>query len=70
MRGRSRNSTARPTGSISPIGVFVGYERRIIGGLSRRVEVGYVFSRRLEYQSIGQEIGLGDTLMVRGGLTY
>jgi hypothetical protein len=50
--------------------VFIGYERRIIGGLSRRAELGYVFSRKLEYQEVGDEIDLGDTLMVRGGLTY
>jgi hypothetical protein len=38
--------------------------------LSRRVELGYVFLRKMEYQSNGDEIDLGDTLMVRGGLTY
>jgi hypothetical protein len=50
--------------------VFLGYERKITGGLSRHVEIGYVFSRKLEYQSNHDEIDLGDTLMVRGGLTY
>ncbi len=50
--------------------VFIGYERRIIGGLSRRAELGYVFLRKLEYQDVGDEIDLGNTLMVRGGLTY
>ena len=50
--------------------VFMGVERKIVGGLSRRVELGYVFSRKLEYQSDHDEIDLGDTLMVRGGLTY
>jgi hypothetical protein len=50
--------------------VFLGAERRIVGGLSRRVELGYVFSRKMEYQSNGDEIELGDTLMVRGGVTY
>lgn len=50
--------------------VFIGAERRIVGGLSRRVELGYVFQRKMEYQSNGDEIDLGDTLMVRGGLTY
>jgi Domain of unknown function (DUF6268) len=50
--------------------VFLGYERRIIGGLSRNVELGYVFLRKLEYQDVGDEIDLSDTLMVRGGLTY
>ena len=47
--------------------MFIGYERKITGGLSRNVELGYVFSRKLEYQSGGGEIDLGDTLMVRGG---
>jgi Domain of unknown function (DUF6268) len=50
--------------------VFLGLERKIVGGLSRRVELGYVFSRTLEYESDGQEIDLGDTLMVRAGVTY
>ncbi len=50
--------------------VFLGYERKITGGLSRHVELGYVFSRKLEYQSNGDQIDLGNTLMVRGGLTY
>jgi hypothetical protein len=50
--------------------VFVGLERRIVGGLSRHVEIGYVFLRKLEYQEDGNEIDLSDTLMVRGGLTY
>ncbi len=50
--------------------IFLGLERRIVGGLSRRAELGYVFSRKLEYQSNGEEIDLDDTLMVRGGLSY
>jgi hypothetical protein len=50
--------------------VFIGIERKIVGGLSRHVELGYVFLRKLEYQEVGQEIDLSDTLMVRGGLTY
>ena len=50
--------------------VFIGLERRIVGGLSRRIELGYVFLRKLEYQDVGSEIDLSDTLMVRGGLIY
>jgi len=51
--------------------VFVGVERKIVGGLSRRVEVGYVFSRTLEYASDpDNEISLDDTLMLRAGITY
>jgi Domain of unknown function (DUF6268) len=50
--------------------VFVGLERKIIGGLSRRVELGYVFSRKLEYSSDHDEISLDPTLMLRVGLNY
>jgi len=50
--------------------IYLGLERRIVGGLSRRVELGYVFSRKLEYQDPLEEFELEDTLMVRGGLTY
>lgn len=50
--------------------VFLGLERRIVGGLSRRLEVGYVFLRKLEYQEVGSEVDLSDTLMVRAGMTY
>jgi hypothetical protein len=50
--------------------VFLGAERKIIGGLSRRIEVGYVFCRTLQYGSVGTDVSLDDTVMVRGGLTY
>jgi hypothetical protein len=50
--------------------LFMGVERKIVGGLSRRLELGYVFSRTLEYESDGHSIDLGDTLMLRGGVTY
>ena len=50
--------------------IFLGLERRIIGGLSRRIEVGYVFSRTLEYESDGKEVDLPETMMLRAGLTY
>jgi hypothetical protein len=50
--------------------VFAGLERRIIGGISRRVEVGYIFGRTLQYASVGRDVSLDDTLMLRAGLTY
>lgn len=50
--------------------VLVGYERKIIGGLSRRVELGYVFQRELEFDSAEPDVALDDTLFLRGGLTY
>lgn len=50
--------------------LLVGYERKITGGLSRRVELGYVFQRELEFDSTAQDVALDDTLFVRAGLTY
>jgi len=50
--------------------VMLGYERKIIGGFSRRFEVGYVFGRELEFGSATPDVSLDDTLMVRAGFTY
>jgi hypothetical protein len=50
--------------------VLAGYERKITGGISRRVEFGYVFQRELEFDNDDSEFALDDTLFLRGGLTY
>ena len=50
--------------------VYLGVERKIVGGLSRRIELGYVFGRTLEYESDGRQVHLDDTLMLRAGITY
>jgi hypothetical protein len=50
--------------------VSVGLEHKVIGGLSERVEIGYVFQRKIEYFSDHQEFHLGDTLLARVGVTY
>ncbi|MCH7753004.1 MAG: hypothetical protein IH898_12745 [Planctomycetes bacterium] len=50
--------------------VLAGYERKIIGGLSRRFEVGYIFGRELEFDSATPDVSLDDTLFLRAGLTY
>ena len=50
--------------------VLAGFERKIIGGLSRRLEVGYVFGRELEFDSATPDVTLDDTLFLRAGLTY
>jgi hypothetical protein len=50
--------------------VYLGLERKIVGGLSRRIELGYVFGRTLEYESDGRQVHLDDTLMLRAGITY
>ena len=54
---------------LSDYRVILGVERKTAGGLSSRVEVGYVFSRRIRYTS-GSEYWPTDTVMIRGGLTY
>ena len=50
--------------------VSVGLEHKVIGGLSERVEIGYVFQRKNEYFSNHEEVHLGDTVLARVGVTY
>jgi hypothetical protein len=51
--------------------LFVGLERKICGGLSRRVEIGYAFNRDIKLASNGpDDIGMGSTLMLRAGIAY
>lgn len=50
--------------------VLAGYERKIIGGLSRTFEVGYLFARELEFDSALPDVALDDSLFVRAGLKY
>ena len=50
---------------------IAGLERKIVGGLSHRVESGWVFNRDMKIASRGdRDIGVGDTVMVRIGLVY
>jgi hypothetical protein len=50
--------------------LLIGYERKIIGGLSRLYELGYVFNRKVEFGSQIPQASLDDTLFLRVGLTY
>jgi hypothetical protein len=50
--------------------VILGLERKAIGRLDARLEVGYVFGREIEYASDTPDIEPSDTVMLRGGLTY
>jgi hypothetical protein len=50
--------------------ILAGYERKIIGGLNRRFEVGYVFGRELEFESATPDVTLDDTLFLRAGVSY
>ncbi len=56
--------------TYSDFRVLVGFEKKIAGGLSRRLEIGYVFGRELQFASAAPDVRLDDSLFVRGGLTY
>jgi hypothetical protein len=50
---------------------IAGLERKVVGGLSYRGEVGWVFNRDIKLASRGDhDIGMGDTFLVRLGLVY
>lgn len=51
--------------------LILGVERKIVGGLSQRLEIGYVFNRDIKIASVsGDDISLNDTFLLRAGITY
>lgn len=50
--------------------MLVGWEQRDKHGLNPRIEAGYVFGRRIEYESDDFEFEPTDTLMIRAGLSF
>ena len=50
--------------------IFFGVERKQIGRLDSRLEIGYVFGRKLRYESSTPRLKPDGTVMIRGGLTY
>ena len=51
--------------------LILGVERKIVGGCSHRLEIGYVFNRDIKIASVsGDDISMDDTLLVRAGITY
>jgi hypothetical protein len=65
-----RASGAQDTISMRDYRVVVGLERKVPGGLNRHVEVGYVFSRNIEFDSGTPDFEPDDTLLVRVGASY
>ena len=66
-----RDCGCSDTANYYDIRFSVGLERKIQNGPSAHVEVGYVFGRRLEYQSPATPIFKpGDTLMARAGVSF
>ncbi|MGE3780107.1 MAG: hypothetical protein AB7F89_23160, partial [Pirellulaceae bacterium] len=56
--------------TLRDIRVTIGLERKKNGGAGYRLEVGYVFGRRVEYDSVTPDIEADDTALVRGGFTF
>jgi hypothetical protein len=51
--------------------LIFGVERKIVGGVSSRLEVGYVFNRDIKVASIsGDDISVDDTFLLRAGVSY
>lgn len=50
--------------------VLVGYETKAPGRLSARVEAGYVFMRKVEFENDPTTLEPGSTVMLRAGVTY
>lgn len=50
--------------------VVLGLERKVLGGLDGRLEVGYVFGREIRYASGTWGLEPPDTVMLRGGVRY
>lgn len=65
-----RASGTPDTLSYNDLRVIFGTERIQIGSISRRWELGYVFNRELEYDSVGSDIEIDDSLFVRAVFTY
>jgi hypothetical protein len=55
---------------LSDYRIVLGIERKVLGGLSSRFEIGYVFGRRIRFRSDLPDFHPTDTIMLRGGLTY
>lgn len=56
--------------TLSDLRLLLGLERRVEGGINSRVEVGYVFDRKIEFQELLPTFEADPTLLVRGGLSY
>jgi hypothetical protein len=50
--------------------LLLGVERKALRGLDTRFEVGYVFSRQIEFVTDAPDLEPDDTVLLRAGLTY
>ena len=49
---------------------ILGIERKQLGGVYSRFEVGYIFGREVEFESATPSFTPADTLMLRGEISY
>lgn len=68
-------SIQRPGGNadvvtLSDYRLLLGWEAKLHGGAGRRLEVGYVFGREIEFASATNTVELDSTFLVRGGITF
>ena len=56
--------------TLSDLRLLLGVERRVTGGINSRVEAGYVFDRKIEFQESLPTFEAAATFLVRGGLSY
>jgi hypothetical protein len=56
--------------TLRDIRTYIGLERKLNGGAGYRLEVGYVFARRVEYDSGTPDIDAEDAIVLRGGFTF
>ncbi|MGA2032630.1 MAG: hypothetical protein ABSG68_10260 [Thermoguttaceae bacterium] len=50
--------------------VLLGVEHKVLHAISSRLEVGYVFGRRISFDSGAPDFTPHDAVVLRGGLTY
>jgi hypothetical protein len=50
--------------------LILGAERKRLYGVDTKLEVGYVFSREIQFQSATSDVDPADTVMLRLGLSY
>jgi hypothetical protein len=56
--------------AYSDVRAVIGYERRMEGGFTPRFEMGYVFGRKIRFDSVDENLNLDDTMFARFGMIY
>jgi hypothetical protein len=56
--------------TLRDLRVYVGLERKLDGGAGYRLEAGYVFARRVEFDSATPDLEADDAAVLRGGFTF